>query len=146
MKLVKATFVGSARPCALLAFILMAALADATGTNQLSKSDDALENFTLEQLVNVQVTSVSKEETDLFTAPAAIYVTTQEDIHRSGLQTIPELLRMEPGMDVARIDANHWAVHQAPLVPLPQEANPLICNIDFTIGSDPAVHPNCNKT
>ena len=69
-----------------------------------------MENLSLEQLVNIQVTSVSKKETDLFTAAAAIYVITQEDIRRSGMTSIPELLRMVPGMDVARIDANHWAV------------------------------------
>ena len=92
------------------AFLCLAARADADGTNQLAKSADDLENFTLEQLVNIQVTSVSKMETDLFTAPAAIYVITQEDIRRSGLTSIPELLRMVPGLDVARIDANHWAI------------------------------------
>jgi iron complex outermembrane recepter protein len=110
MKSVKTTFAGLTRPGAVLAFLLMAAMADATGTNQLSKGGEDLENFTLEQLVNVQVTSVSKKETGLFAAPAAIYVITQEDIHRSGLTSIPELLRMVPGMDVARIDANHWAI------------------------------------
>jgi iron complex outermembrane receptor protein len=93
-----------------LAFVSLAALTDAAGTNQLSESSGDLENFTLEQLVNVQVTSVSKKETDLFTAPAAIYVITQEDIRRSGMTSIPELLRMVPGLDVAQIDANHWAI------------------------------------
>lgn len=80
------------------------------GSNQLAKSPADLENLTLEQLVNVQVTSVSKKETGLFTAPAAIYVISQEDIHRSGMSTIPELLRMVPGLEVARVDANHWAI------------------------------------
>ena len=67
-------------------------------------------NLTLEQLVNIEVTSVSKKQTDLFKSPAAIYVITQEDIRRSGLTSIPELLRMVPGLDVAQIDANHWAI------------------------------------
>jgi len=84
--------------------------APAADTNQLSQSSADLENFTLEQLVNVQVTSVSKKETDLFTAPTAIYVISQEDIRRSGMTSIPELLRMVPGLDVAQIDANHWAI------------------------------------
>jgi iron complex outermembrane receptor protein len=95
---------------AALAFVGNAVLADATDTNQLAKSSGNLEDLTLEELVNVQVTSVSKKETDLFTAPAAIYVITQEDIRRSGMTSIPELLRMVPGMDVAQIDANHWAI------------------------------------
>jgi iron complex outermembrane receptor protein len=91
-------------------FVLMAAVADAADTNQLSKSSSDLENLTIEQLVNVQVTSVSKKETDLFSSPAASSVLTQEDIRRSGMTSIPELLRLVPGLDVARIDANHWAV------------------------------------
>jgi iron complex outermembrane receptor protein len=110
MKPARATFAGLIRLGAMLASGLAMALADAADTNQLSKPSGDLENFTLEQLVNVQVTSVSKKETDLFTAPAAIYVITQEDIRRSGMTTIPELLRMVPGLDVAQIDANHWAV------------------------------------
>lgn len=75
-----------------------------------SSGSNEWQNLTLEQLVNVQVTSVSKKQTDLFTSPAAIYVITQEDIRRSGLTSIPELLRMVPGLDVARIDATHWAI------------------------------------
>jgi outer membrane receptor for monomeric catechols len=63
-----------------------------------SNPSDDLGNMTLEELVNVQFTSVSKKETDLFSAPAAIYVITQEDIHRSGMTSIPELLRMVPGL------------------------------------------------
>jgi iron complex outermembrane recepter protein len=95
--------------CALLVmFVLMAA--DAADTNQLSKSSDDLDNLTLEQLVNVQVTSVSKKETDLFASPAAIYVITQDDIRRMGVTSIPEALRMVPGMDVAQISGNEWAV------------------------------------
>lgn len=93
-----------------LAFGLMPGVAPAAGADQSSPSAPALEDLTLEQLVNVQVTSVSKKETDLFTSPAAIYVISQEDIHRSGMTSIPELLRMVPGLEVARIDANHWAI------------------------------------
>jgi iron complex outermembrane receptor protein len=89
---------------------LLASRGDVAATNQVSQSAADLENLTLEQLVNVQVTSVSKKETSLFTSPAAIYVITQEDIRRSGMDSIPELLRMVPGLEVAQIDANHWAI------------------------------------
>jgi iron complex outermembrane receptor protein len=88
---------------------LGAAVASADEMAQSSASND-WRNLTLEQLVNIQVTSVSKKQTDLFKSPAAIYVITQEDIRRSGLTSIPELLRMVPGLDVAQIDANHWAI------------------------------------
>jgi hypothetical protein len=63
-----------------------------------------------QQLVNAQGISVSKEQTDLFISPAAICVITQADIRHSGMTGLPELLRMVPGMDVARIDGNEWAV------------------------------------
>ncbi|MGD1091682.1 MAG: TonB-dependent receptor [Bryobacteraceae bacterium] len=64
----------------------------------------------LEDLMNVQVTSVSKREQKLSRTGAAIFVLTQEDIHRSGMMNIPDLLRMVPGVNVARIDANTWAI------------------------------------
>ena len=67
-------------------------------------------DISLEQLVNIEVTSVSKKETRLNQSPAAITVITQEDIRRSGLTSIPELLRLVPGMDVAQINASDWAI------------------------------------
>jgi iron complex outermembrane receptor protein len=92
------------------ALVLMAALAEAADTNQPSKSSAELENLTLEQLVNVKVTSVSKKETELFASPAAISVITQEDIRRNGFTSIPDALRLVPGMDVGQISASQWAV------------------------------------
>jgi len=67
-------------------------------------------DFSLQELTDLQVTLVSKKEERLFQADAAIYVITQEDIMRSGVTSIPEALRMVPGLQVARIDANKWAV------------------------------------
>jgi iron complex outermembrane receptor protein len=66
--------------------------------------------MSLEQLGNVEITTASKEPEELKRTPAAIYVLTQEDIRRSGATTIPELLRLVPGVEVARIDSDHWAV------------------------------------
>jgi iron complex outermembrane receptor protein len=94
----------------LLVLLLGVTLAATDGLAQSSTTSNDWQDLTLEQLVNVQVTSVSKKQTDLFKSPAAIYVITQEDIRRSGLTSIPELLRMVPGLDVARIDATHWAI------------------------------------
>jgi iron complex outermembrane receptor protein len=53
---------------------------------------------------------VSKREQKLADAPAAIFVITQEDLRRSGVRSIPEALRMAPGIEVARIDQNKWAI------------------------------------
>jgi iron complex outermembrane receptor protein len=69
-----------------------------------------LTKFTLEDLMNVQVTSVSKKEQRLSRTGAAAHVITQEDIRRSGMTNIPDLLRMVPGVNVARITANSWAI------------------------------------
>src|SRR2546427_8458859 len=66
--------------------------------------------ISLEDLMNVRVTSVSKREQKLGDAPAAVFVITQDDIRRSGARTIPEALRMAPGIEVARIDENKWAI------------------------------------
>jgi iron complex outermembrane recepter protein len=69
-----------------------------------------LTSASLDDLMNIEVTLVSKKEKRLFHSAAAIYVITQEDIRRSGLTSIPELLRLVPGLDVARIDGTKWAV------------------------------------
>lgn len=69
-----------------------------------------LADLSLEELMNVEVTSVSKHQQRLMEAPAAIYVITQEDIRRSGATSIPELLRMVPGLQVAKISSNKWAI------------------------------------
>src|SRR5712675_278718 len=66
--------------------------------------------MSVEDLMNVQVTSVSKRTQKLADAAAAIFVITQEDIRRSGATSIPEALRMVPGLQVARIDENKWAI------------------------------------
>ncbi len=66
--------------------------------------------MSLEDLMNVEVTSVSKKEQKLSQAAAAVYVITQEDIRRSGATNIPDVLRMAPGVDVAQIDAHVWAI------------------------------------
>lgn len=67
-------------------------------------------SMSLEELMGVEVTSVSKKEQKLSDTAAAIYVITQEEIQRSGATSIPDLLRMVPGLEVAQIDANIWAV------------------------------------
>lgn len=79
------------------------------GSSQLQLDAD-LTDFRLEQLMNIEVTSVSKKAQKLSDAAAAVFVITQEDIRRSGATTIPDVLRMAPGVDVARIDGNKWAI------------------------------------
>lgn len=86
------------------------AVSDAVGAPAGPKIPGNLGDASLEELMNVQVTSVSNKAEKLSRTPAAIYVITQEDIRRSGATTLPDLLRMVPGLDVAQIDTSTWAV------------------------------------
>src|SRR6266850_3450906 len=70
-----------------------------------------LADLPLETLMTLEVTSVAKKPQLVADAAAAIFVLTQEDIRRSGATTIPEALRLVPGLFVARIDSNLWAVN-----------------------------------
>jgi iron complex outermembrane receptor protein len=69
-----------------------------------------LTQLSIENLMNMEVTSVSKREQKLSQVAAAIFVITQEDIRHSGATNIPELLRTVPGLDVAQVNANTWAI------------------------------------
>ena len=71
---------------------------------QLRKTSVAAPSF------DVEVTSVAKHESTVGKSPAAIFVISQEMIRRSGCTSIPDLLRMVPGMDVARMNSHTWAV------------------------------------
>ena len=66
--------------------------------------------LSLEALMDIKVTSVSRKDQKLADAAAAVFVITQDDIRRSGATSIPEALRLAPGVQVARIDSNKWAV------------------------------------
>jgi iron complex outermembrane receptor protein len=69
-----------------------------------------LEHATLEDLMNIEITSVSHKKQRLADTAAAVFVITQDDIRRSGMTTIPELLRLAPGVQVAQINSSKWAV------------------------------------
>jgi len=75
-----------------------------------SVAEDDFINDLIEELMFVEVTSVSKKAQKLSDAPAAIYVLTAEDIRRSGATSVPGALRMVPGLSVANIDGNKWAI------------------------------------
>jgi iron complex outermembrane receptor protein len=69
-----------------------------------------LRELSLEELMDLEVTSVLRRESTVGDSPAAVFVITPEMIRRSGATALPELFRLVPGMDVARIDNNKWAV------------------------------------
>jgi iron complex outermembrane receptor protein len=69
-----------------------------------------LADASLEQLLDIQVTTVSKKEQKLARTAAAVFVLGAEEIRRSGALTLPDLLRLVPGIQVAQIDANAWGI------------------------------------
>ncbi len=87
---------------AILGFMTLPAWPQQNSTDLTTKS--------LEDLMNVEVTSVSKNEQKLSRTASAIFVITAEDISHSGSTNIPDLLRMVPGMDVAQINGHTWAI------------------------------------
>ena len=92
----------------LLAWLVKQGLADPLPSDEETQAP--LKQLTLEQLGNIEVTTTSKEPEKVSHTPAAIYVITQEDIRRSGATSIPEVLRLAPGVEVARTDSDHCSV------------------------------------
>ncbi len=74
------------------------------------KSSAELVQLSIEELANIEITSVSKRPELLSQAAASVYVITREDIRRSGANTIPEMLRLAPNLQVARVDASQYAI------------------------------------
>ena len=73
-------------------------------------SADDITQLNIEELMAREVTSVSRSAQKLIDSAAAVFVVTQEDIQRSGATSLPEILRMVPGVHVARLNANEWAI------------------------------------
>jgi iron complex outermembrane receptor protein len=93
--------------CAL--FLLCAGLALAE-TSAPEQSGNPLKQLSLEELGSIQVTTASKAPEEVWKTTAAIYVITHDDILRSGATSIPEALRLAPGVEVARIDSSKWSI------------------------------------
>src|SRR5213080_1357800 len=75
-----------------------------------SLSAEALKKLSIEQLMNLQVTSVSKRPERLSQTASAIQVITQEDIRRSGASSLAEALRLATNLQVAQVDSRQWAI------------------------------------
>ena len=83
----------------------------AASNGQPGEESTDFTKFSLEQLKDVVIVSVSKKPETISDVAAAVYVITQEDIRRSGVTSIPEALRLAPGVQVARITATDWAIN-----------------------------------
>lgn len=101
---------------ALLILFATPAVMRAGDSSSLSQASDAstpkqLKRLSLEQLGNVEVVTGTKEPTEVWNTPAAIYVLTGDDIRRSGVTNLPDALRLVPGVNVARVSGDrNWVV------------------------------------
>lgn len=87
--------------------IAVVACSAATAVHAQPQAGDDL---SVEEILRTQITSVGRKAQQVAKAPAAVYVITQEDIRRSGATSIPDLLRIVPGLIVARINGSTWAI------------------------------------
>jgi iron complex outermembrane receptor protein len=97
---------------ALSAFVAVRAQAQSGLQSQSSdqSQENPLKQLSLDQLGDIQVTSQTKAPVEVWKTTAAIYVITQDDIRRAGATTIAEALRLAPGVEVTRIDADKWSI------------------------------------
>ncbi|WP_300454404.1 TonB-dependent receptor [Accumulibacter sp.] len=101
MKL-KPSFAMLGRPLCLVNALALSAAASATSPE--------LVDMSLEDLLNVEITGAARKSQHLNDVAAAVFVISREDIERSGATSIPEALRLAPGVAVARLANNRWAV------------------------------------
>jgi iron complex outermembrane receptor protein len=99
----------AAATCSFVLGLLLAVDA-AHATGDISPGPDALKRLSVEELMDVEVTSVSRRPERLSQAASAIQVISQEEIRRSGASSIPEALRLAPNLQVAQVNSSQWAI------------------------------------
>ncbi len=97
-------------------------------TSTAATNLNRLKALSLEQLANLEVSIIGKTPQRLASTPAAVYVITREDIRRSTATRLPDLLRMVPGFNVARQEADDWAISSRGFIS--HFANKLLVMID----------------
>ena len=90
--------------------LLVAPLPAFPQAGESAEDPSGLKKLSLEELFDVEVTSVSKKPEPVSKSAAAVHVVTSDDLRRMGVLTIPEALRYVPGVEVARIDSRNYAV------------------------------------
>jgi len=92
--------------------LLVAIMASVGGlpAQRVGAPTDDLEKLSVDELFQVQVTSVGRKAQRMSTAPAAVFVLTADEIRRSGASSIPEALRWVPGLTVLSMDDRSWAI------------------------------------
>src|SRR4051812_35365538 len=90
--------------------ILLAFSVRLNAETNLIASPSELRHYSLEQLMNIEVTTVSRQAEPWFSTPSAIQVITSEEIRRSGATSLPEALRLAPNLQIAQADSSTWSV------------------------------------
>jgi iron complex outermembrane recepter protein len=92
----------------MLGFAALASVADlmAQGVSPVA----ALKQLSLEELLKVEVTTVSRRPERWWVAPSGIDVVTGEDIRRAGVSNLPDALRLATSVHVGQSSARSWAV------------------------------------
>ena len=96
-----------------------------------------LAELSLEDLMQVEVTTVAGTAQSKLSAPAAVTVITGEDIRRAGHRSLAEALRMVPGMYVGRLNSSSWIVGSRGMAASAITANRYLVLIDGRIVHDP---------
>lgn len=92
-------------------FLVCAALAAGNACAAVEAQSPAdFAGMSIEELADIQISSVSRKQESLSDAAAAVFVITNEDIRRSGASSLPEALRLAPNLQVARVDASQYAI------------------------------------
>ncbi len=103
-------FLASRATVATLAVAILFVCWPSRAWSDTQKPSNPVKQLTLEQLGDVRITTVSKEPEEVWKTAAAIYVITREDIQHSGVTSVPDALRLAPGVEVARIDSSKWSI------------------------------------
>ena len=95
----------------LIILVWLAGTGSTTGqTNVPLASTDELKKLSFEELMDMEVISVSRRPERLAEVPSAIQVITQDEIRRAGATRLPEALRLAPNLQVAQVDSRQWAI------------------------------------
>lgn len=81
-----------------------------TSAAHAQPASDALKQLSVEELMNIEVTSIARSPQRLSQAPSAIQVISAEEIHRAGATSLPEALRLAPNLQVAQANSSQWAI------------------------------------
>ncbi len=97
-------------PGPFVAICLLVAAGSALAHSPGELATEALLDLSVEQLMHIPVTTATRTVNALADTPAAVFVITAEDLRRTAVQSLPEALRLAPGLQVARVESDKWAV------------------------------------